>query len=123
METYRSISVSKARAALGVLLDSLASEGPVEITRNGRVIAIIAAPRAVPQPNTMARLPALARSYAAGEITWRQVQEESDASFGDLLVELSAQGLQLPRARAEKNPRQAALLDEILSRAKPDSST
>jgi hypothetical protein len=64
-----------------------------------------------------ALLAELAPRYAAGEITWRDVADETDASFGELLVELGRQGLQLPTCVATKRPAQQALFDEMLARA------
>jgi hypothetical protein len=59
----------------------------------------------------------LAPRYAAGDVTWREVADETDASFGELLVELGRQGLQLPTCVAAKRPAQQALFDEMLARA------
>ena len=67
--------------------------------------------------NDPARLVELAPRYAAGDITWREVADEADGSFGELLVELGRQGLQLPTCVATKRPAQQALFDEALARA------
>ena len=64
-----------------------------------------------------ARLAELAPRYAAGDVTWREVADATDASFGELLVELGRQGLQLPTCVATKRPAQQALFDEALARA------
>lgn len=63
------------------------------------------------------RLAELVPRYAAGDITWREVADATDASFGELLVELGRQGLQLPTCVATKRPAQQALFDEALARA------
>lgn len=119
MTVTRSITASDAKARLGEVLASLATEGPVEITRNGRAIGTLAAPRADARANR-ALLTALAPRYAAGDIDWRQVADATCASFGELLVELGEQGLRLPTSVASKRPAQQALLDEVLrSAARP----
>jgi hypothetical protein len=65
----------------------------------------------------MIRLPELARLYAAGKIAWREIASEADIAFGDLLVELGRQELQLPRVVAPKTPEQLAMFRGILERA------
>lgn len=70
------------------------------------------------RPRT-ADLPALARAYAAGRMTWRQFAARvNDPWFGDLLLELGRQGLQLPRFVAAKTPAQQATFDAVLAAAK-----
>ena len=64
-----------------------------------------------------ARLAELAPRFAAGDVTWREVADATDASFGELLVELGRQGLQLPTCVATKRPAQQALFDEALALA------
>jgi hypothetical protein len=60
------------------------------------------------------RLASLAPLYSQGEVSWRQIADETGASFGDLLLEIARQGLKLPIASAEKSLEQARLLDEAL---------
>jgi hypothetical protein len=59
----------------------------------------------------------LARRYAAGEISWLEIRAGEDIAFGDLLVELEKQDLQLPRVSPEKRPEQRDLLNSLLQRA------
>jgi hypothetical protein len=59
----------------------------------------------------------LARLYANGKITWREISSEADIAFGDLLVELARQELQLPRVTPSKRPEQLAMFRGILERA------
>ena len=63
------------------------------------------------------RLAELAPLYAAGNVTWRQIADETGAAFGDLLQELGRQGLKLPRANAPKTPAQQRLFEQMLKRA------
>ncbi|HYN61863.1 MAG TPA: type II toxin-antitoxin system prevent-host-death family antitoxin [Rubrivivax sp.] len=44
MSQPRSLTASEAKGNLGQVLGTLVSEGPVEITRNGRLVAVISAP-------------------------------------------------------------------------------
>jgi prevent-host-death family protein len=117
MKTLRSIPASAAKANLGEVLSSLATDGGVEITRNGRPIGILTAPEQNIQATSVARLAVLAPLYSSGAISWHQVSDETGAAFGDLLIELGRQNLQLPRVAAKKRPEQQALLDEVFRRA------
>jgi antitoxin (DNA-binding transcriptional repressor) of toxin-antitoxin stability system len=117
MNQARSITSSEAKASLGELLSSLATDGPVEITRNGRRVAVLSAPTAGVSPVEASRLAELARLYAAGKVTWREVSSEADIAFGDLLAELARQDLRLPRVMPSKRPEQLAMLHGIFERA------
>lgn len=117
MNPSRSITSSEAKASLGELLGSLAAEGPVEITRNGRKVAVLSAPSEQTNALEATRLAELAALYAAGRVTWREIAAETGAAFGDLLGELARQNLQLPRVMPAKRPEQAALFDAVLRRA------
>jgi len=90
----------------------------VGITRNGRVVAILSAPEAEVKQANQIQLGELAPLYAKGSITWRDVEEQTGASFGELLVELAKQHLQLPRFTAEKRPAQIAAFERALRNAK-----
>ena len=48
MNTVRTITSSDAKANLGEVLGSLASQGPIEITRNGRLVGVLTPPAARP---------------------------------------------------------------------------
>lgn len=117
MNTPRSISSSDAKAGLGELLASLATEGPVDITRNGRKVAVLSAPVEPGRPVEASRLAALAALYAGGKVAWREISAETGVAFGDLLVELARQKLELPRVTPVKRPEQVALLNSVLRRA------
>jgi hypothetical protein len=58
-----------------------------------------------------------ARRYAAGEISWRDIRDATGATFGDLLVELATQRLQLPQVSVQRTPEQQRAFEEILTRA------
>jgi prevent-host-death family protein len=117
MHTPRSITSSEAKASLGELLSSLATEGPVEITRNGRRVAVLSAPNMGVSPVEASRLAELARLYAAGKVTWREISTEADIAFGDLLAELARQELRLPQVMPSKRPEQLVMLRSIFERA------
>lgn len=117
MTSARTITATDAKARLGEVLASLATEGPVEITRNGRSIAVLATAPLNPRVNEP-HLAALAAHYAAGAVTWRKIADETGASFGELLVELGRQGLQLPTNVAVKRPAQLAMFDAALRAAR-----
>lgn len=117
MTTLRTITSSEAKANLGEVLSTLGTEGPVEITRNGRSIAVLSAPQRSSSSARPDRLPQLAALYAAGKVTWREIADETGAAFGDLLLELAGQGLQLPRVSPKKTPQQMRLFKSILQQA------
>jgi prevent-host-death family protein len=117
MQTARSITSSEAKASLGELLGSLATEGPVEITRNGRKVAVLSAPAEQLKPVEANRLAELAMLYAAGKVAWREIASETGIAFGDLLVELARQNLRLPRVTPTKRPEQIAMFRTILRQA------
>jgi prevent-host-death family protein len=117
MQSARSITSSEAKASLGELLGSLATEGPVDITRNGRKVAILSAPAGQWGPVEANRLKELAMLYAAGKVAWREIASETGIAFGDLLVELARQNLRLPRVSPSKRPEQLAMFHGILRHA------
>ena len=123
MTPARTLTASEAKARLGEVLGNLVSEGPVEITRNGRLVAVISAPAqtgaasAAAQADRMLALPRLAALYSAGKLTWRDIANETGASFGQLLLALAEQNLELPRVAPEKSPQQASTLEAIFRRA------
>ena len=117
MTQPRSLTSSEAKGSLGQVLGSLASEGPVEITRNGRLVAVISAPPQQTRGTDAGRLATLAALYSAGKMAWRQIADETGASFGDVLLELAKRDLPLPRVTAEKRPEQLAHFKAVLRRA------
>jgi anion-transporting ArsA/GET3 family ATPase len=61
---------------------------------------------------------ALALAYSKGFVTWNQVSEETGIGFGDLLVALGSQNLQLPKVVAKRTPTQDGFYRQILDAAK-----
>lgn len=59
-------------------------------------------------------IPEMARRYAAGEVSWRGIREQTAIAFGDLLLELVRQGLSLPKVTAGQTLQQARLWRDIL---------
>jgi antitoxin (DNA-binding transcriptional repressor) of toxin-antitoxin stability system len=114
--SLRSITSSEAKSNLGELLASLGSQGAVEITRNGKPVGILSPP--VAQTVDAGRLAALALAYSKGLIPWNQVSDETGIGFGDLLVALGLQNLQLPNVVAKRTPAQDAFYRQILDAAK-----
>ena len=117
MSIVRTITSSDAKANLGEVLGSLAAQGPIEITRNGRLVGVLAPPAMRPKATDPGRLAAMAALYSAGAVTWRAIADETGAAFGELLLELARQGLPLPTVVAPKRPEQVALLDEVMAKA------
>lgn len=117
MLPVRSVTSSQAKASLGELLASLATQGPVEITRNGRKVALLSAPEDQVVAFEANRLAELAQQYAAGNVAWREIAAQTGVAFGDLLVELANQNLQLPRVSPAKRPEQLELFHAILQQA------
>jgi prevent-host-death family protein len=117
MTQSRTLTSSEAKGSLGQVLGTLVSEGPVEITRNGRLVAVISAPPQQTRGPDAGRLATLAALYSAGKVAWRQIADETGASFGDVLLELAKRDLPLPRVTAEKRPAQLAHLKAVLRQA------
>ena len=117
MNQPRTLTSSEAKGNLGQVPGSLASEGPVEITRNGRLVAVISAPPQQTRAPDAGRLATLAALYSAGKVAWRQIADETGASFGEVLLELAKRNLPLPRVSAEKRPQQLAHFKAVLRRA------
>jgi len=111
----RTMTSSDAKTNFGEVLSSLNSAGPVEITRNGKSVALLTLPPA--QTIDSARLAALALAYAQGRVSWPQIAEETGAGFGELLLALGLQKLSLPKVVAKKRPEQAALLNQMFDAA------
>lgn len=108
----RTISSSDAKANLGDVLSSLATHGPIAITRNGKAVGLLSLP---PAPDLdKNRIAALAVAYAKGLISWPQIAEETGASYGDLLVELGRNQLQIPKVTPRNRPAQIAHFHRIL---------
>ncbi len=121
MSEHRSITASDAKARLGEALASLSAEGPIEITRHGRVIGVLTAPEnAAPTPSS-AKLAQLAALYASGVVSWRQVAQDTGASFGELLLELARQQLRLPEVKAKKRPEQLEAFNQAMRQARQSS--
>ncbi len=108
----RTISSSDAKTNLGDVLSSLSTHGPIEITRNGKVIGLLTLP--VAQTLDRSRISALAIAYSKGLISWPQIAEETGASYGDLLIELGLKNLQIPKVTPKNSPEQIALFHRIL---------
>ncbi len=72
------------------------------------------------QPVDSSRLASLALAYSKGFVTWNQVSEETGIGFGDLLVALGSQNLQLPKVVAKRTPVQDGFYRQILDAAKAD---
>lgn len=114
MKIYiRTISSSKAKSTWGELLSSVASTGPVAITRRGKTVAFLSPVQVTDEK----RLAELAGPYSRGEITWRKIADETNAAFGELLVELGRQNLKLPRVKQKRTPEQEAEFDAIFAQA------
>jgi len=111
----RTISSSDAKANLGDILSSLNTQGPVEITRNGKSVGLLTLP--VTHAIDQGRISALAIAYAKGLISWPQIAEETGASYGDLLLALGRNNLQIPKVTPKNRPEQLAVLNQILDAA------
>ena len=117
MSATRSITSSAAREHLGEILGSLATDGSVQITRNGRPVGVLSMPAVSAKPTSKSRLAELASKYSSGSVAWHKISDETGASYGELLLELARQELPLPRINAQKRPEQMAIFDNALRRA------
>ena len=113
--SVRTISSSDAKANLGDVLSSLTTHGPVEITRNGKPVGLLTLPPV--QAIDGGRILALATAYSKGLISWPQIAEETGASYGDLLVALGLNNLQMPRVTPKNRLEQVAFFHQILDAA------
>lgn len=115
----RKISSSKARANFGDLISSLNKHGPIEITRNGKSVALLTLPPA--QVVDRSRVAALAIAYSKGLISWPEIAQETGASYGELLIALGLKNLQIPKVTAKNRPEQIATFHRILESAAKQS--
>ena len=113
--SMRTISSSYARSNFGYILSSLYTHGPLEITRNGKPVGLLTLPPE--QTVDRSRIAALAIAYSKGLISWQQISEETRASYGDLLLELGLNNLQIPTVTHKKTPAQVAVFHRILDLA------
>ena len=117
--SVRKISSSDAKASLGDVLSSLNTHGPIEITRNGKSVGLLTLPPV--KTVDKSRIAALAIAYSKGLISWPQIAEETAASYGDLLVALGLQNLQISKVKPKNRPEQIAFFHHILDLAAADS--
>lgn len=113
--SVRTISSSDAKANLGDVLSSLNTHGPIEITRNGKSVGLLTLPLAPTVDQS--RIAALAIAYSKGLISWAQIAEETGASYGDLLVALGLNNLQIPKVTPKNRPEQIAFFHQLLDSA------
>jgi prevent-host-death family protein len=113
--SLRTITSTDAKSNLGEVLASLNTAGPVEITRNGKVVGLLSP--VAHQAMGREQLGKFAVAYSKGSVSWAQISEETGASYGELLVALAAGNLPLPQVTAKKNPAQLALFSKILNGA------
>ncbi len=118
--SVRTISSSDAKANLGDVLSSLNTHGPIEITRNGKSVGLLTLPPV--QTIDRSRIAALAIAYSKGLISWTQIAEETGASYGDLLVALGLNNLQIPKVTPKNRPEQIAFFHQLLDSAAAKSS-
>lgn len=116
--SIRTISSSEAKANFGDVLSSLNTQGPVEITRNGKPVGLLSLPPA--QGVDSSRISALAVAYAKGLVSWPQIAEETGASYGDVLLALGFNHLKIPQVKPKNRPEQIAVFHHILDLAAAD---
>lgn len=117
--SVRTISSSDAKANLSDVLSSLNTQGPVEITRNGKAVGLLTLPPV--QSVDRGRIAALAIAYSKGLISWPQIAEETGASYGDVLIALGLNNLRVPKVTPKNRPEQIALFHWILDLASTES--
>jgi len=118
--SVRTISSSDAKANLSDVLSSLNTQGPVEITRNGKAVGLLTLPPV--QSLDRGRIAALAIAYSKGLISWPQIAEETGASYGDILIALGLNNLRVPKVTPKNRPEQIALFHRILDLASTESN-
>jgi prevent-host-death family protein len=117
--SVRTISSSDAKANLSDVLSSLNTQGPVEITRNGKAVGLLTLPPV--QSVDRGRIAVLAIAYSKGLISWPQIAEETGASYGDVLIALGLNNLRVPKVTPKNRPEQIALFHCILDLALTES--
>ena len=68
------------------------------------------------------RISALAIAYSKGLVSWPQIAEETGASYGDLLVALGLNNLQIPKVVPKNRPEQIAFFHQVLDAAAAKSN-
>lgn len=95
MDNSGRIDESDADVRLAQLVAAAYEHGRLMISKGGADIATIVP---VPAPMCGQTLGGLARDYAFGLVTWPEIRDEHGITYGDLLVEMTQQGLSLPMA-------------------------
>ena len=120
----KTISATDAKNKFGDLMNMI-SAGPVAITKNNKVVAVLTpSSQGLAQPSA-AYLDTMLAEYSTGAVSRKELEEATGLWFGEILVELSKRGLTLPRVDAAQkfNEKQRALFDRIFQAHAPRERT
>jgi len=95
MDSAGRINANDADVRLAQLVAAAHEHGRVMISNDGRDVATIVSVLNPARGQTLAKF---ALEYAFGEVNWPELRDEHGITYGDLLVEMSQQGLPLPLA-------------------------
>jgi prevent-host-death family protein len=112
----KTITATDAKNKFGDLMNMIGS-GPVSITKNNKVIAILSPVHQEHQSPSPAILDKLLSDYSRGLVARKDVEGMTGLWFGEVVAEMAKRGLSLPIVGSEQkfNASQAALFDRIFS--------
>jgi prevent-host-death family protein len=113
----KEIPATEAKNRFGELLSAL-EQGPVAVTRNGRVIAHVTSARSLAPVTNPEALRELLTRYSQGVLNRRDLQEQTGLSFGEVLQGLGELELSLPRVKTAHrySAKQRSLHEKVFGR-------
>lgn len=112
----KTITSTEAKASLGDVFAHINQTGAIQVTTHGRIVAIIAPPRQESSSKSNVELLArMALAYSEGKMSWSEIKDTLDISYGELLDSLRVQGLKIPQFSAKKTAGQSALFQKALT--------
>jgi uncharacterized protein len=59
----------------------------------------------------------LVKAYSEGLVTWHEIDQQTGASYGELLIALGLRNLSIPKVTATRSPAQDAFFNRVLDDA------
>lgn len=110
----QTITATDAKNSFGELM-SLIEQGPVSITKNGRIVATMSSVKPDKASISEAEIYSFLKMYADGLMDRRDVQDETGLAFDEILQQMRKSELTLPVVRTYNryNEEQKALYEAI----------